>query len=170
MPKQRPPRRRVAALPRVRRGSPGEARFRSSTAQSVLSSKQRLDGAAGARPVVTVRAPVVAFRPQTGEASVLDGRRRPGGPGSPPRSTTASARAHLCRVPENRRSEERPHAAAGAAHALRRKPGGADSRPRTGPQRCEEDLMQPGELSRVKEHAPKGAVPDGAAEAARQRI
>lgn len=29
------------------------------------------------------------------------------------------------------------------------------------PQRCEEDLMQPGELSRVKEHAPKGAVPIG---------
>ena len=41
------------------------------------------------------RAPVVAFRPETGEVPVLNGRRSQGGPGSPPRSTSASVRTRL---------------------------------------------------------------------------
>ena len=168
MPRHRPPRRRVAAHPRVRRGAPGEAAseaaphspyFHPDSGSKVQPARSRPFRAGSGR----------SLSARTGEAPVLDGRRRPGGPDSPPRSTSASARTRLCRVPEDRRSEERPHAAADAARALRRKPGGADSRPRTGPHRCEEDLMQPGELSRVKELAPKGVVPDGATEAARCR-
>lgn len=46
-------------------------------------------------------------------------------------------------------------------HAPWRKSGAAHSPEENEASRYEEDLMQPGELSRVKERAPKGAVLDG---------
>lgn len=101
----------AASLPQTASGGTRCDRFRGGTAQSVLSSKQRLVGGP-ARGPAPVRAPVAALRPRPGEAPVLYAWRSTGRAGLTTSEHARHRSAHLGSVPRNRRSEERSHLAA----------------------------------------------------------
>ena len=100
------------------------------------------------------------------EAPVLDEQRSPGEPGD---AASEHARIAAGTSPLGSREPGARESACAPECTSRREPAGERALRRERASRYEEDLMQPGEHSRVKEHTPRGVVPPGRREAGCRR-